>query len=128
MDSTADQNDINQFWTIYPELPSDIKKAIFSADNAKIVQKLTEQYSLEDHSVSKLANIVGDVLLGLSNTKDVKTRLKEAYSLSDELADRLNGDLQELIFEPLQGNLKKLSYLQNSRPGKLRDIYGELVE
>ncbi len=123
-----EQSDIDQFWKIYPNLPPDIQEAIFSEETAKIVQGLVEQYGLEDQPVAKLGNIVGDVLLGLFNLGQVPARLQQEYALSEELAQKLNGDLQNLIFQPLQGNLKKLNYLQPSSPGKLKDIYGEPVE
>ncbi len=129
MVGTIDQKDINQFWTIYPHLPSDIQKAIFSTENANIILKLTEEYGLENQPTSiKLAGIVGDVLLGLSKLEDIKPLLEKTYSLPKELAEKLDNDLQDLIFNPLRENLKKLSYRQSSRPGQLRDVYGKLVE
>lgn len=123
-----EQSDIDRFWKIYPNLPPDIQEAIFSEETAKIVQGLVEQYGLEDQPVTKLGNIVGDVLLGLLNLGQVLTRLQQEYALSKELAQKLNGDLQNLIFQPLQGNLKKLNYLRPFSPGKLKDIYGEPIE
>lgn len=128
MKTSPSQSDIDQFWKIYPKLPPDVQKAIFSEETAKTVQGLVEQYGLEDQPVSKLGNIVGDTLLGLLSLEQVPARLRQEYSLSDPLAQKLSTDLESLIFQPLRGNLKKLDYLQPSSPKKLRDIYGEPVE
>ena len=131
MEPTVSQNDIEQFWSIYPNLPPDVQKAIFSDETAKVVEGLTEKYGLEGQPTSKLANIVGDVLLGLLPLDNVKQKLIEVYSLPEELAQKIDDELENLLFRPLEGNLGKLHYINRSHlntPKILKDIYGEPIE
>ena len=129
MDTQPPQNATDQFWSIYPHLPKELQEALFSEETAKDIQGLIVKYGLEDKPTSLLANIVGDVFLGLLNPNQVKQRLIEDYHLSEEVAESLNNDLNTLLFHPLQSSLNKLSYLHSTihPAGPLKDIYGEPV-
>ena len=129
METISSQNNIDQFWSIYPHLPKELQKALFSEETAKDIQGLITKYGLEDQPASLLANIVGDVFLGLLSLNNVKQRLIQDYNLPEDVAESLNNDLNTLLFQPLQASLNKLSYIHNTVPstGPLRDIYGKLV-
>ncbi len=129
MDTLPPQNAIDQFWSIYPHLPKELQKALFSEETAKDIQGLIVKYGLDDQPTSLLANIVGDVFLGLLHPNQVKARLIQDYNLPEDVAESLNNDLNTLLFQPLQGSLNKLSYLHNTvaPAGPLKDIYGEPV-
>ena len=125
---TTGQESFNKFWKIYPSLPPRIKKAIVSAETAKIIQGLIEKYGLDDQPSSKLANLVGDTLLGLIKKENLSQKLQEAYSLPSELAVELSNELEDLIFRPLQLPKKpKKRNLLHSGPEPLRDIYGDPI-
>lgn len=129
METLSAKNDIDQFWSIYPHLPKDLQKALFSEETAKDIQGLIVKYGLEDQPSRLLADIVGDVFLGLLNPNQVKERLKQDYHLPEDVAESLDKDLNTLLFQPLQSSLNKLSYLHQtvSSTGPLRDIYGEPI-
>jgi hypothetical protein len=122
------QEDIEQFWKIYPNLPPAVKKALFSEETAKTISYLANEYNLENQPTSKLANIVGDVLLGLTKLHQVTKILQKEYQLPEEEASQLATELENSIFQPLKGGMKDLNYVKPASPSGLKDIYGEPVE
>lgn len=93
-------------WVVYETLPRDLQSRIFSEETANINWDLAEKYNIEN--VSKFAEMVGDVFLGVLPPGKFQERLANDLKLDPQVASTLFQDAQELLFGPVHASLDRL--------------------
>jgi len=95
-----------QLWKIYEKLPEELKEAIFSEKTAESIWDIADRNEIED--ISKLAKLIGRVLMGLLNPEDLKEKLKTELNIDEEKAKKIRREIEMFIFHPVRIYLTKL--------------------
>ena len=98
-----------QLWKLYEKLPSDLKEAIFSADNADHIADICRRNSLPAELNSPLAKITGDVLMGLLLPGDFQKTIEGELRLEKAVAKKVSQEINRLIFFPVKESLNVLN-------------------
>ncbi|MBI4359375.1 MAG: hypothetical protein HY577_02240 [Candidatus Nealsonbacteria bacterium] len=101
-----------QLWKLYEKLPSDLKEAIFSADNADHIADICRRNSLPTELNSSLAKIAGDVLMGLLLPGDFQGTIEKELKLEKSLAKKVGQEVNRLIFFPVKDSLNLLNKIE----------------
>ncbi|MCX6764622.1 MAG: hypothetical protein NTU58_02840 [Candidatus Nealsonbacteria bacterium] len=96
----------NQFWKLFENLPSDLQDAVFSEKTADDVYEICEHNDIEE--VSKLAKIVGRVLLGVSEPEKLPETLQQEFGFEKEKAEKVSKEIERFILYPLELSLSNL--------------------
>lgn len=129
----------DQLWPLYENLPKDLQKAIFSAENADAVYDICVRNNVEEKA-SEIADSTGYVLLGLLSPNELEETLKTELSIKPEIAKRINREISRFVFFPVKESLELLykMEIENNKPVETitptfveplkKDIYREPIE
>ena len=95
-----------QFWKLYKNLPEELQKAIFSEETANNIYDVCERNEIEE--VSKVAKIVGFILLGVLSPDELKEILEEELKLKTEIAERTFQEINRFILYPVKESIESL--------------------
>jgi len=120
------------YWKIYKTLPQDLKEAIFSEDTAEAIWNICRLCNI--NNVSKVAELVGDVLCGLLPPSEFKEKIIKELNIDEQTANKLFLYIQHYVFDPVRDDLEKLyeeaqttkTEVEASPPKK--DLYREPLE
>ena len=123
-----------EFWKLYKVLPEDLKEALFSVDTQDAIVNICKLCDIEDET--KVAEIVGDVLIGLLPPEEFKEEAKKKLNLDENKAKKLDMYIQHYIFNPVADDLRELYHPEEKEikekevveKPKVRDIYRESIE
>lgn len=101
-----------QLWKMYESLPKELKEAIFSVETANDIRIICLKAGLEKERISEVAKLTGDVLLGILLPEDFQKELENQVKIEETLTQRLDRDINRLIFYPYK---KFLDELQNKK-------------
>ncbi|MBA7642420.1 hypothetical protein ES703_50113 [subsurface metagenome] len=116
------------------KLPNELKEAFFSIKNTEHIENICEKYDVLDRS-SDIAKYVGQVLLGLLTSDEFQAILDEEVGLKKDTAQKVNQEINQLIFNPVKTILKEKSAPKSApalekeikRPPR-KDIYREPIK
>jgi len=95
-----------QTWKLFEKIPEDLKEAIFSVEVANDIYNICEKNEIEE--VSKMAKIVGNVMLGLLSPDNLKETLEKELNLKSEKAQKITQEIDRFIFYPIKESLNNL--------------------
>jgi len=124
-----------QLWKLYENLPQDLKSAIFSEETANEIWNICNRNDIEEGNISEIAKAVGDVFLGITPPKELKSVLEKEIKLSEEKAKKVSAEINRFILSSVKRSLSELydmeypaeSKEEEKKPPK-KDIYREPVE
>jgi len=124
-----------QLWDLYNKLPEELKSAIFSEKTAASIWNICVKNKIEEDKISNVAQLVGQVFLGLISPKELQSVLEKEVSLSKEKAKKVSTEINRFIFSSVKRSLSELydmeypaeSKEEEKKPPK-KDIYREPVE
>lgn len=93
-----------QTMELFDKLPRELRAAIFSQDNADFISQIAERYKITD-KVSKLAILVGNVLLGLLSPDTLAKTIEQELQISTEKTMAISQEINRLILYPVKNNL-----------------------
>lgn len=91
------------------KLPEEVKSAIASEKNLEYLRNIGTKYNLSVDERPKLGEAVGLVLLGILSMKEFQERMQERIDGPPKQVNKLVREVQEQIFQPIAGSLKKLT-------------------
>lgn len=125
-----------QLWKLFEKLPEELKEAIFSEETANNIWNICERNTIKE--VSKVAKLVGDVLLGLLPPGDFQESLEKELKLEKEVAKKLSFETNRYIFRSVKETLRSLYEEEKpkkeevpekeEKKPKKKDIYREPIE
>ncbi len=124
-----------QLWKLYENLPQDLKNAIFSEETANDIWNICTRNGIEEEDISEIAKAVGDVFLGITSPKELKSVLEREIKLSKEKAEKVFIEINRFILSSVKRSLSELydmeypaeSKEEEKKPPK-KDVYREPVE
>lgn len=92
----------------YKHLPAELQEVILDARTEEILAALSDKYQLHVDQAGVLYDVTDQVLTGKIKARDFVAELVRTSSLSTELANKLAGDLNQQLFQPVQATLRAL--------------------
>lgn len=92
----------------FQKLSSVLVEAMYSADNARAIVKLSGKYSITGRKTSNVAGEIGYVILGLTKPEEISSRLSERLDLKPSDAALLTKDVYQNVLKPLATELKRV--------------------
>lgn len=103
------ENPEELFWKTYETLPDNIKEALFSEENFRIISDICEKNGITDEEVrSQLTKYVGRTLMGQLPIREFPIILELELNLETEKARDISWDIDSRIFSHLRISLNKL--------------------
>ena len=98
-----------QLKKLYQELPEDLKKAIFSKENAYNIRKICIEKGITDKDkISDAILNTGYVLIGLLPPDEFPKVLEKELELEVYVAEEIANEIKRFIFYPVRKNLEAL--------------------
>ena len=128
---------------ILQNLPEELKEAFFSLETVEIIQNVCQTYGIRDERVGKIADYVGQVLMGLLLPSEFQKNLEKEVGLPEVLTKAITQEINRFIFYPVKPCLEELYKIEIAPPAKpkitpppeeklpappAKDIYRETVE
>ena len=99
----------DQIWEIYENLPQDLKEAVFSERTAEYIQSACENNGIEDLAeVSKVAKIVGQVLMGIIPPHELQPSIERELGIKPEKAKKMRFEIYRFVLFPVKKSLSEL--------------------
>jgi len=96
------------FWKTYEKLPEDLKEAVFSEKNNKLVEKICADIGLDEEKTSIVAKYTGRVLMGLLPLKEFPITMELELNVDEQTANKIARELNLAIFKYLRVSMDKL--------------------
>jgi hypothetical protein len=98
-----------QLWKLYENLPKELRETIFSNETADFVKSICERYDIKkDEEVSKVAELIGDVLLGISTIDNLQKNIEEELKIKKDIADKMSQEFYRSIFYPVKAAIDQI--------------------
>lgn len=104
------ENTTNQRWEMYYKLPQSVRDALFSDNTSQMIFSIAKSEGLLPHS-EKLAEITGDVMLGILPITRFRETLQDKLNIDEEKARRVAKGVRDKIFMPIAQELRKVHNL-----------------
>lgn len=113
---------------LFDQTPLEIKNLIKGGEMKDVTTTLGQKYKLPVGKYTPLSNIIGSVLIGALDPKNVVLAIKDLVEVSDEDAKNLAQDLEKSIFEKARmvtlgksgDEVTKLEFKGERSPDELR--------
>lgn len=92
----------------FETLPEEIKKLVLSPEIGEQIKALGDRHSLHIDQIGELASETRMVLIGMSPSKDFIPRIIDRLEISEEIANALVTEINELIFSRIREALQKV--------------------
>ena len=97
-----------QIEEIYQKLPEDIKMALFSEVNALFIRQTAAKFHLPPEKIPNLAEMVGDVMIGIIPLTDFKQALQDSLDIDGQMSHAITQEVNFKIFTPIRLSLRKI--------------------
>lgn len=121
-----------EFWKLYKALPQSLQEVLFSPDTQEAIIHICGLCDIDNDA--KVAELVGDVLVGLLPPENFKKEAEEKLNLDQDRAKKLDIYVQHYIFNPVADELRELYHPEEKeieetpQKPKTKDIYREPIE
>lgn len=93
---------------IMQNLPEELKETFFSLETAETISNTCKTYGIIDERVGKIADSVGQVLMGLSSISEFQETIQKEVDLPPVLAQAIAQEINRFIFYPMKPALEQL--------------------
>lgn len=98
-------------WDKVDGLPKDAQDVFFSPDTAETIHEAAKDEHILPR-VSMLAEITGDVILGILPITQFRQTIQEELEVDEEKARRIAQKVRDKIFVKISGSLRKIHKLE----------------
>ncbi|MCX6791238.1 MAG: hypothetical protein NTV62_03555 [Candidatus Gribaldobacteria bacterium] len=92
----------NEILDLYEVLPPKLQTAIFSDKTADLIRELAGLYSVPPEKISRLAELIGQSLMGLLSPTALPQSFQEQLKISAQTAQSLTQAFMDRLLSPLQ--------------------------
>ena len=97
-----------QLEQIFQKLPDELQESIFSMETADAVNNACLAQGATDERGNKVAELTGQVLMGLILPEDFQKSLEKEAGLKKDAALNIARDITRFVFFPLKESLRQL--------------------
>ena len=103
---------------ILQNLPEELKEALFSLETAEVINNACEEYGIIDERVGKIADYVGQIIMGLLPLSEFQKTIEKEVVLPPVLAKVIAQEINRFIFYPIRPALEQLYEVKVTSPEK----------
>lgn len=92
----------------WDKLPQSIREAIFSEENADIIQQIGEANRFTENNIQILSVVAGDVLRGFIKHGELAREIVKDLKIDYDTASTIAKEINDKIFSPLKSDLEKV--------------------
>lgn len=107
-----------QLWGLFKVLPDELKDTILSEDTANNIFSICQRYEIRNEKISKIAELVGNSLMGLLSPDEFQNSLEEEINLDLEKAKKISQEINRFIFYPIKEILSSFYKIEFAPSGK----------
>jgi len=100
-----------QFWQQYNTLPKDVQEVMIAIETANLIHETAEKEQVLPQ-VSLLAEITGDVMLGVLPITEFRQAIQEELDVDEEKARRIAQAIRDKVFAGIADSLRKIHKLE----------------
>lgn len=108
-----------QLWGLFNVLPKKLKDAIFSEETADVISNICKEHKIEDTQKSKIAELVGDSLMGLLPPNKLHEYIKTETGIEQAEAEKVALAINRFILYPVKEALGSLYEIEFAPGGKI---------
>lgn len=97
-----------ELWKLYQKLPQELQEAIFSEETADNIWNICERNEIKEEKMSKVAEYIGQVLLGILPPDEFQKILEKELKLKKEVTKKVFHEIYRFIFAPVKESLVEL--------------------
>ena len=97
----------DQLWKLYESLPEDLQEAIFSGENADLLDQICTRNGV-DNLTQEIARYGGQVLMGILPLESLQKTFEHELKMPPEMAKQVVHEINRFIFFPVKQSLEKL--------------------
>lgn len=101
----------NTFWEHYNKLPPDVQEAMITMESANVIYETAKSEHLLP-KVSRLAEITGDVMLGILPIMQFRQAIQDELGIEEEKARRIAKAVRDKIFLKIVDSLRRIHNLK----------------
>lgn len=110
-------------FTLYFQLPSDLKESMFAEGTADSVWSITkEKYNLADEGVTAVARAIGLIFLGELPVKNFVQELTKSLKVDIAKATSIAQDINQTIFQPVRESLMEIHGLADADQTRIPSV------
>jgi len=97
-----------ELWKLYEKLPKELQEVIFAEETANHIGNICERQKIKEEIISKIAERVRNVLLGILAPTDFQEALEAELKLKKSVAREIAQEINRFIFYPVKSSLEEL--------------------
>ena len=97
-----------QLEQIYQKIPDELQEAIFSVETADAVYNACLTQNITDERGNKVAELVGQVLMGLLLPEEFQKSLEKDGGIKKDAAMNIARDITRFVFFPVKESIRQL--------------------
>jgi len=117
-----------QLWGLFSKLPDELKDTVLSEDTADSILSICQRHEIKDEKISKIAELVGNSLMGLLPPDELQSSLEEEVDLDHEIAKKVSQEINRFIFYPVKESLLSFYKIEFTPGGKIIKLSPEEKE
>lgn len=104
-------NQQEQYLQKYNQLPRNLQNTMISYESANVIYETAEKEGILPQ-VSIIAEIAGDVMMGLVPITQFRQKIQDELGITEEKARRIAGAIRDKIFMQVKDELRKIHGLK----------------
>lgn len=97
---------------LFEKLSPELRETVFSMETAETVRDACETYGIEDERAGQIAELTGQVLMGLVLPEDFSEKLEKEVELPRVLAQAIAKEINRFVFYPVKPALEELHKIE----------------
>lgn len=103
------QQNIQALRAKFDKLPAELKAAILSEETADSIREICEKNKVGENSISKVAELIGEVLMGIIPLEQIATTLRKRIKINKKTSQDISRGVNQTIIAPVKRLLFKKS-------------------
>ena len=104
---------------LFEGLPDNLKDALLSESTANTISDISKRYEIEEEKISRLAELIGNVLMGILPPEELPETLVKELQLEEERARKISQEINRFILYPVKGSLAEFYKIEFAPGGRI---------
>lgn len=108
-----------EIWKLFEGLPDNLKDALLSETTANTISNIATRNEIEEGKISQLAELVGNVLMGILPPEELPETLVKELKLDEERARKISREINRFLLYPVKESLANFYKVEFAPGGRI---------
>lgn len=108
-----------EVWKLFEGLPDNLKDALLSESTANTISDISKRYEIKEEKIPRMAEIIGNVLMGISPPEELPQTLAKELQIERERARKISQEINRFILYPVKSSLAEFYKIEFAPGGRL---------